>query len=84
MKTITLAKHLTLRQIRGRMRTSPSRQQFQRWQVLSLAGKRPPLRAEEISSIVGVARGTVYVWLHRYRVGGPEAMVLKGRGGRRR
>jgi hypothetical protein len=84
MRDIAHINHLTQAQLKRRMLRTPAVGQFQRWQVLYLAGKKPAPAAGAIADIVGVTRGTVYQWLHRYRVSGPEAMVLVGRGGARK
>jgi hypothetical protein len=84
MRGIARVTHLTQAQLKRRMLQASSVGQFQRWQVLYLAGRRPAPAAGAIADTVGVTRGTVYQWLHRYRVSGPEAMVLVGRGGARR
>ena len=41
-------------------------------------------RAKQTAEVVGVAKETVYQWVHRYNHHGPEALVLRGRGGRRK
>lgn len=79
MRTIGIAGHLSTKKLRLRVRRSTSIPQMKRWQVLYLASLRPVLPASTIADAVGVTVGTVYQWLHRYRNGGPGAMVLKRR-----
>ena len=83
MRTTELSSHLTTTEIKRRMLSSKSRQQFQRWQVIFILSQKR-FRAEETAELVGVSKGTVYQWVHSYNHQGPKAFELQGRGGRRR
>jgi transposase len=74
--------HLTPAQLKQRMLATEERRQFQRWQVIYLMSSGR-FRAAEAAQLVGVARGTVYQWVHLYNRQGPKALDLQGRGGRR-
>lgn len=82
MRQTTIVGHLAPEDLKERMLASERREQFQRWQVIfMLSTKR--LRADEVAELVGVAKGTVYQWVHAYNRRGPQALALQGRGGRR-
>ncbi len=74
---------MTPEEMKARMLASDRRWQFQRWQVIYLMSSKG-FRAKQTAEVVGVAKGTVYQWVHRYNHHGPEALVLRGRGGRRK
>jgi len=83
MRHTAVAGHLKPEEIKDRMLSSESRQQFQRWQVIYITVTKR-LRAEEVSELVGVCTGTVHQWVHQYNHKGPDVFILQGRGGRRR
>lgn len=83
MRKATIVNHLKPEEVKERMLSSESRQQFQRWQVVYIAVTKH-LKAEEVGELVGVTAGTVHQWLHQYNHKGPEVLILQGRGGRRR
>jgi transposase len=58
-------------------------QQYRRWQVIWLAAQGT-WKAEAIARTVGIPQKTVHNWICRYNNQGPEAYVLKPRGGDRR
>jgi transposase len=74
---------MTRDEIEKRRDSAPSVRQYQRWQVIWLSMEQTP-RAEEIARTVGVKQNTVYYWVYRYNNHGPEALILKQRGGARR
>jgi transposase len=74
--------HLTAKQLKQRMLATKDRRQFQRWQVIYLMSSGR-FRAGQAGQLVGVAKGTVYQWVHLYNHQGPKALDLQGRGGRR-
>ena len=83
MRHTAVAGHLKPEEIKERMLSSESRQQFQRWQVIYITvAKR--LKADEVGELVGVCTGTVHQWVHQYNHKGPDVLILQGRGGRRR
>ena len=83
MRHTTIVGHLKPEEIKERMLSSESRQQFQRWQVVYITATQH-LKAEEVSDLVGVSAGTVHQWVHQYNHKGPDVLMLQGRGGRRR
>lgn len=82
MRQTTIVGHLTPEKLKERMLASERREQFQRWQVIYILSIKR-LGADETAELVGVAKGTVYQWVHSYNRRGPEALELQGRGGRR-
>jgi len=82
MRRITIEPHLTKEEIIRFQNTAPSARQFQRWQTIHLA--MTGIRAEDIARIVGISKDMVYQWVHLYNRKGPDAYVLKERGGDRR
>ena len=83
MRKTEIFSHLTSDEIKERMLSSKSRQQFQRWQVIYIIVMKG-FGAEMTADIVGVSKGTVHQWVHQYNNKGPTALNLQGRGGRRK
>lgn len=83
MRVVSIYPHLRLEEIRERMLSTKDRAQFQRWQVIYITAFKS-LEAKEVAAFVGVSVGTVHQWIHRYNHKGPEGLVKKSRGGRRR
>jgi DNA-binding MarR family transcriptional regulator len=77
------APHLSLAEVKKRMRTDPRAMSRQRWLILynALVEPRP---AEEIARHCGVSKATVYAVISRYNRLGVAAIETKGQGGRRR
>ena len=82
MRQTVIASHLPVKEIKERMLSAESCQQFKRWQALYIAATYG-FKAEEIGDLVGVSTGTVHQWVYRYNHKGADALVLEGRGGRR-
>jgi transposase len=82
MRKTVIAPHLSMEALKERMCTSPSREQYRRWQVIYIMSKGTH-GAEEVADLVGISQGTVYQWVHRYNHRGPKEFLLEGRGGRR-
>lgn len=83
MRVVSIYPHLSLGEVRERMLSTKDRGQFQRWQVIYITVLKR-LEAAEVAAFVGVSPGTVHQWIHRYNHRGPEGLVIKSRGGRRR
>lgn len=83
MRQTAIVGHLKPEELKRRMLESEGREQFQRWQVIYILSVKG-FRADETAQLVGVAKGTVYQWVHLYNRRGPEALELQGRGGRRK
>lgn len=83
MRKIRLADHLTDEELAERMDKAEDKEQFRRWQALYIIKTRG-LSSEEVAGIIRVSSGTVIQWVHLYNNNGEEALILKGRGGRRR
>lgn len=83
MRKTEVSSHLTPIEIKDRMLSSKSRQQFQRWQVIYIMATKG-FGAEITADLVGVARGTVHQWVYQYNHKGPKVLDLQGRGGRRK
>ena len=61
MRHTAVAGHLKPEEIKERMLSSESRQQFQRWQVIYITVTKR-LKAEAVSELVGVCTGTIHQW----------------------
>lgn len=81
MRRATIVSHLTPEELKAHMSASKDREQFQRWQVIFIMSTQK-YGADEVAEIAGVTKGTVYQWVHTYNHKGPEALILRGRGGR--
>jgi len=82
MRKAKLSELVGVEDLRKRMLASDGREQFQRWQAIYLTAKGWDSRA--VGEVVGVSPGTVNQWVFRYNHEGPEGVMLRGRGGRRR
>jgi transposase len=82
MRRTTVVSHLTAKELKQCLEKAEGREQFQRWQTIYMmhTGR---FQAGEVADVVGVAAGTVHQWVFAYNHGGPEALRLHGRGGRR-
>ncbi len=65
------------------IRKDSDKEQFRRWQALYII-KTHGASSEEAAETVRVSSGTVLQRVHLYNNNGEEALILKGRGGRRR
>lgn len=83
MRVVSIYPHLSLEEVRERMLSTKDRGQFQRWQIIYITVLKR-LEAAEVAAFVGVSPGTVHQWIHRYNHRGPEGLVIKSRGGRKR
>ncbi len=83
MRKIKLTDHLTDEELAERMELSENKNQFRRWQAVYLI-QTQGLSSAQVAEIVRVKPATVLQWVHLYNNNGEEALILKGRGGRRR
>jgi transposase len=83
MRNIYIRPHLTIDEIEKRRDSTKHAQQYKRWQVIWLAAQGIG-RTEAIARSVGIPPKTVSNWISLYNTRGPEAYVLKPRGGSRR
>ena len=83
MRHATVISHLTAKELKQRMKEAERREQFQRWQTIYMM-QTGRFQASEVAELVGVSTGTVHQWVFAYNHGGPQALCLQGRGGRRR
>lgn len=81
MRRATVVSHFNPEELKDHMLASKDRQQFQRWQVIFIMSTQK-YRADDVAELVGVTKGTVYQWVHTYNHKGPDALILRGRGGR--
>lgn len=77
------APHLSLTEVKHRMKTDPRTDQRQRWLIIYNALVEPR-KAEEIARHCGVSKATVHAVISRYNRLGVVAIVTPGKGGRRR
>ncbi len=75
------ANHLTLEQVKEKMREAKDPRQLQRWQIVYTALIQPR-RAEEIATCVGVSKSLVQKMISRYNREGVQAIEMKSCGGR--
>ncbi|NJL59296.1 MAG: winged helix-turn-helix domain-containing protein [Desulfobacteraceae bacterium] len=83
MRKIRSADHLTDEESAERTDKAEDKEQFRRWQALYIIKTRG-LSSEDVAEIIRVSSGTVIQRVHLYNNNGEEALILKGRGGRRR
>lgn len=77
------APHLSLTEVKHRMKTDPRTDQRQRWLSIYNALVEPR-KAEEIARHCGVSKATVHAVISRYNRLGVAAIETPGKGGRRR
>jgi transposase len=75
------ANHLTLEQVKEKMKESKDTNQLKRWQIVYTALLQPR-KAEEIAICVGVSKSLVQKIISRYNRDGIEAIEIKSSGGR--
>lgn len=75
------ANHLTLDQVKERMKETKDSRQLQRWQIISTALLQPR-KAEEIAKSVGVSTSLVQKVISRYNTHGISSVQIKASGGR--
>src|SRR5438105_6759196 len=77
------APHLSLAEVKHRMKTDQSAMVRQRWLIIYNALVEPR-KAEEIARHCGVSKATVHAVISRYNRFGVAAIETPGKGGRRR
>ena len=77
------ASHLSLAEVKQRMRTGPRSDRRQRWLIIYNAPVEPR-PAAEIARHCGVSKATVHAVISRYSRLGVAAIETPGKGGRRR
>jgi transposase len=75
------ANHLTLEQVKEKMKEAKDPRQLQRWQIIYIALLQPR-KAEEIAQCVGVSKSLVQKIIPRYNHEGIHAIEIKSSGGR--
>jgi transposase len=75
------ANHLTIEQVKEKMKESKDTNQLKRWQIVYTALLQPR-KAEEIAICVGVSKSLVQKIISRYNREGIEAIEIKSCGGR--
>lgn len=75
------ATHLTLEQVKEKMKEAKDPRQLQRWQIVYTA-LMEPRKAEEIARSIGVSKSLVQKIIARYNREGIEALEIKKGGGR--
>src|SRR5712691_8449130 len=76
------AGHLTMEEVKNRMRSDPRSLYRQRWQIIYNA-LAEPRKAEEIARHCGVSKATVHQVISAYNRLGVAAVETPGKGGRR-
>lgn len=75
------ANHLTIEQVKNKMKEAKGPRQLQRWQIIYTA-LISPRTAEEIAECVGVSKSLVQKIVPRYNREGITAIEIKSSGGR--
>jgi len=75
------APHLTIEQVKEKMKETKDTKQLQRWQIV-YAALLQPRKAEEISASIGVSKSLVQKVISRYNREGIESIEVKSCGGR--
>jgi transposase len=75
------AHHLTIEQVKERMKEAKDPRQLQRWQIVYTALLQPR-KAEEIAISVGVSKSLVQKVISRYNREGIQSIEIKSSGGR--
>jgi len=75
------APHLTIEQVKEKMKEAKDPRQLQRWQIVYTA-LREPRKAEEIATSVGVSKSLVQKVISRYNREGIQSIAMKSSGGR--
>ena len=75
------ANHLTIEQVKEKMKEAKDPRQLQRWQIVYTALLQPR-KAEEIATCVGVSKSLVQKMISRYNREGIQAIEIKSCGGR--
>jgi len=83
MSEQVIAGHLTLDELKKRMKDADCIEQLKRYQVVFMRLKEPLKPVAQIADLCGVSYKTVTQWTWIYNTEGPDALLLKGRGGRR-
>ena len=75
------AHHLTIEQVKEKMKAAKDPRQLQRWQIVYTA-LLDPRKAEEIATSVGVSKSLVQKVISRYNREGIQSIEMKSSGGR--
>jgi len=75
------ANHLTLEQVKEKMKEAKDPRQLVRWQIVYTALIQPR-KAEEIATCVGASKSLVQKMISRYNRGGTQSIEIKSCGGR--
>lgn len=75
------ANHLTIEQVKEKMKEAKDTKQFLRWHSIYTALQQPK-KAEEIASSVGVSKSLVQKIISRYNKQGIQSIEIKTSGGR--
>src|SRR6476646_8340150 len=84
MRLLTIQHHLTDKQLFNHLNNAKGTDDFVRWQMLYLIQVAGLNNAEQIGTVVGVSKHTVYQLVRAYNKRGVEAVAKKPKGGRRR
>ena len=75
------ANHLTIEQVKEKMKEAKDPRQLQRWQIIYTALIQPR-KAEDIAKSVGVSKSLVQKMISRYNREGVHSIEIKSSGGR--
>jgi transposase len=84
MKLLVIKRHLSDKQLCKHLSDAKGTDDFERWQMLYLIQVGGLNNAEQIGTVMGVSRHTVYQLVRSYNKKGFEAVAKKVKGGRRR
>ena len=83
MRKMKIKNHLTNEELKLKMKSEDSAEQFKRWQCIYLVQTQPGILANQVADMLGISIHTVYGYVEQYNQNGPESLLLIGRGGRR-
>jgi transposase len=84
MKTLKLIPHLSIDELRERLKKAHTSGEFKRWQCLYLIQTRKGVTAEYLSEILCIPKPTIYFYVQTYNKSGALAIIVKPKGGRKR
>lgn len=82
MAKTNLEEHLNEKEVLKLMNESRGKEQYQRWQAIYIIMSEN-MQTVKVAKLLGLSEQTIYKWVYLYNNFGKEALVLKGRGGRR-
>ncbi len=83
MRKLKIKKFLTDKELKLKMKSEELSEQFKRWQCIYIIQTQPGILGAQVADMLGISIHTVYSYVEKYNLNGPESLLLVGRGGRR-